>query len=440
MGWELQRRGKRVRRPDVTALRRGQADPRLSGCGGLPAFAAFLQKQHFGASLRQLFGHLKTGAGVVYPMHTQLQLLIDAFAVGARRVFDFERLAADPIFVHLAGGAVPSIDVLYDDLRRFEAHDLEGLEALLAEQALHPLRDVVQGSVTLDVDTTVMPLFGSQEGALPGPNPRYHGRPSYHPILARIAETDTLVGARLRPGNTGLGEDDIEDVEQWIDRVREVVGPRVVMTVRLDAGGDCGSLLEALDKKGVHFIIKAKQTPRFLGAAVHHLSWTTVDQDADGAPSRQVAVLDVKRDDWPAGRFRVIAVRSNDRFSGRQTCLWDDLDHSVQFFVTNDLHSDPSDIAWNYDARAGIEGTIRELKQNLAIGAVSTDCFDANEAAFLLKILTYNLLRRWIRAEHTEVIHWSISWSRTALLCVPARLLRSGGRWELRIAPHPLLN
>jgi hypothetical protein len=34
------------------------------------------------------FGHLKLGRGVVYPMHTQMQLLIDAAVVGAHRVFD----------------------------------------------------------------------------------------------------------------------------------------------------------------------------------------------------------------------------------------------------------------------------------------------------------------------------------------------------------------
>jgi hypothetical protein len=39
-------------------------------------------------------------------------------------------------------------------------------------------------SIHLDIDTTVTVLFGEQEGALPGPNPRYHGRPSYHPMMS----------------------------------------------------------------------------------------------------------------------------------------------------------------------------------------------------------------------------------------------------------------
>jgi hypothetical protein len=177
-------------------LKRGPDDPALSGVGGLVDFSAFVQRERLGRRLSRDFGHLKTGKQVVYPMHTQMQLLIDAAVVGARRVFDFEWLATDPIFEHLAGGAVPSIDTLYDDLRRFGPEELESLEALVAEQGLRLLRERRLERLTVDIDTTVMPLFGHQEGAVPGSNPRYHGRPSHHPILARIAETDTVFGAR----------------------------------------------------------------------------------------------------------------------------------------------------------------------------------------------------------------------------------------------------
>jgi len=124
------------------------------------SFNAFVQRHGIGRRLRKDFGHLKTGRGVVYPMAAQMQLLLDASVAGARRVFDFEALAADPIFRHLAGGIVPSIDIIYDDLRRFEAADLEKLEALVAEQGLQPVRDAKLRELTVDVDTTVTPLFG----------------------------------------------------------------------------------------------------------------------------------------------------------------------------------------------------------------------------------------------------------------------------------------
>jgi hypothetical protein len=39
----------------------------------------------------------------------------------------------------------------------------------------------------------------------------------------------------------------------------------------------------------------------------------------------------------------VIAVRTTERYSGRQTQLWEGVDDSVQFFVSNDLHGDPNE-------------------------------------------------------------------------------------------------
>src|SRR5690606_11047364 len=88
----------RVRRADARRLRQGPDDSSLSAVGDLIAFNAFLQEEGIGRELRRRFGRLKQGHQVVYPMHTQLQLLIDAAAAGAQRVFDLECLAPDPIF------------------------------------------------------------------------------------------------------------------------------------------------------------------------------------------------------------------------------------------------------------------------------------------------------------------------------------------------------
>jgi hypothetical protein len=107
--------------------------------------------------------------------------------------------------LHLAGGSVPSIDISVrrpTALRRASPGDLE---ELVAQHGRAAARVAASSEVFLDVDTTVMPLFGEQEGARPGPNPRYHGRPSYHPILARVAQTGTIIGARLATRRHGSG-------------------------------------------------------------------------------------------------------------------------------------------------------------------------------------------------------------------------------------------
>ena len=381
---------------------------------------------------------------VVYPMEAQMRLLMDAAAVGEHRVFGVEALSADPLFVHLAGGVVPSLDTLYRDLRRFDEPALVALEEMMAAHGLEPVRAKRRPLVHLDVDTTVEPIFGEHEGALPGPNPRYHGRPSYHPILARCAETDTIVGAKLRPGDTSFGEADAPKVAAWIDRLRAATGPKTVIRVRIDAAGDCTAVMRTIDQKMAHFLIKAKTTSD-LCLAIYRVPrgcWRTVDVDADGKPTRQVAEVNFARGEWNTRNLtvRVIAVRSLDR-PGKQLYLWDDADWTVQAFLTNDIHGDADELAHQYDGRAGVEPLIGELKSNWGIGKVPSADFEANHAALLIKLLTHNLLRRYVLVAAPTLAIWRAPWIRRALLVVPGRFGRHARGPHLRLAPRPhLLN
>lgn len=58
-------------------------------------------------------------------------------------------------------------------------------------------------SVTLDFDSTVIGVHGSQEGAAKGFNPNSIGQNSYHPLLCFIAENKeclhSLVFKRVPP-------------------------------------------------------------------------------------------------------------------------------------------------------------------------------------------------------------------------------------------------
>lgn len=172
--------------------------------------------------------------------------------------------------------------------------------------------------------------------------------------------------------------------------------------------------------------------------------WKTVDVDAHGHALTQVAEVVHMRPSWlEAGlSVRVVARRTREHTSGRQTALWQGADWTTQVFLTNDPFIDPADVPFEYNGRAGIEPLIAELKNAWAIGKVPSESFGANHALFLLKLLAHNLLRRFVR--HTRLAHlqtWRASWIRRVLLCVPGRLLRSGRRWSLRLPPaSPLLH
>src|SRR6202011_5558085 len=101
-----------------------------------------------------------------------------------------------------------------------------------------------------------------------------------------------------RPGNTSFGAADVPTIRAWLERLRGAVGPDCVIVVRVDAAGDCTELLEMLTGAGVHFTIKMRQTSDLIGAVAATEAWRTVDVDADGRVTRQVATVVFGRGEW----------------------------------------------------------------------------------------------------------------------------------------------
>lgn len=435
---------RKVRRADPFSVHVEADDPSLTSAAGLVGLARWLRRQEVDAQLRRHFGGIKSGARVVYPMAAQLRLLMDLQFTGRGRVFALESLAADPLFTHLAGGFVPSIDTLYDDLARFDDDALEDLGAMVSEHGLAALRGKKFSTIHVDIDTTVEVVFGEQmEGARPGPNPRYHGRPSYHPILATIAETGTLAGIALRPGDTGFGEDDIPTLRRWLQRIRHEVGPDCVIVVRIDAAGDCAKLLKALQELGVFYVIKAVMNTQLREAATLVTRWHTMDRDADGAPIRQVAEVPFARKVWKQEGVdaRVIALREKDRAHGRQLFLWGDLDWTTQAILTNarrhpeERAEDLDEVVRHYNGRAEIEPLIADLKGAWGIGEIPSQQYEANAAMLLLKALCFNLFVRYVAANRPHLVGWRTPWARQVVVLIPGRLVRSGRQWTLRVPP-----
>ena len=434
------RRRQRVRRPDPATIHTGAPDPNLTGVAGLVGLGSHLRRLGVDRALREQLGRLKVGPRVIYPMGAQVRLLMDALVVGETRVFGVEALAADPLFTYLAGGVVPSIDTLYDDLARFDDQALCDLEGMVAEHGLVRVPRLRGTFAHMDVDTSVLAVFGNLEGALPGPNPRYHGRPSYHPMIARIAETDTVIGAQLRPGNTGFGVDDTATLARWVKRAQAKLRRGCSLCVRIDSAGDCAEVLRTLHAAQAFYIIKGRVTDDLYNAILAVESWKTVDIDAENAPIRQIAEVDFTRGSWRelGLNVRVIVVRSRER-QGRQLPLLDGLDWTVQVFLTNRT-DEADDIAWDYDQRAGIEPLIAEFKGAWGIAHTSTYGFAANHAMFLLKMLTHNLLDRYATEQFPHLAQWRTPWRRRALVRVPGRLSRSGRRRKLHLLPgSPML-
>ena len=234
----------------------------------------------------------------------------------------------------------------------------------------------------------------------------------------------------------------MEFIELAIDDVRKVIGPQRLLHVRIDSAGDCTEIMAAIHAKGALFVTKADMTADLCATIHAHRRWSTVDEDANGEPTRQVAVIPFRRKQWGTDKdlpVKVIAVRSRDRDSGKQLYLWDGLDYTVQVYLTNDQYSDPDDVARRYEGRAGIEPLIAEWKNAWGIGKMSTASFQANSALLLLKLLAHNLLRRYVLEKTPQLGKWRTAWIRRSMILVPGRMTRSGRRRTIRMPIRPAL-
>jgi hypothetical protein len=439
-GHDYQDQGVRILRKNPARIQILESDPSLSGCGGLVEFGQYTRERGVEESLAQLFGGMKSGARVVYPMQDVIRTLIDAQVAGESRIFGIERLSADPLFRELSGGDVPSVDVLYKDLARFDDETIKSLEDLMAEEGLAMLREAQPREIHVDIDTTVEVQYSEQrEGAVKGYNPRYRGRPSFHPMLARIPEIGSLcVGAVLRPGNTTFGKDDLPTIRAWLVRIKNAAGPNCRVTVRMDSAGDFTGLMQVTMEEQVYFVGKAKLTPN-LRAAVTLVSddaWKTTVEGVDKEALEQAAEVPFVRQEWGTLPLpvRVIAVRSKERQAGGSDYLWDDLEYSARVYLTSDPNKLLDEVAFEYDGRAEIEPYIGEQKNAWGLGHAPSGVFHANHAMFLIKLYASNLLTGYGRWKLSSTHHWATEWTRKVLILVPARIIRGARQFRIRLA------
>ena len=440
-GREAQRERRQMR--PMPRIHEVQVDEAMTALGGIASFAAFCRSHGIDADIGKAVAGRKIGPAVVYPLGRVCAALVPMAALGMGRIFGFEQLAGDPIVEHLFGGEVPSIDTLYRDLRRIQGAALDDLEAIANRLALqvfskrHGADALAPGSVIeLDVDTSVLERYGLQEGAERGYNPRARGRRSHHPIACRIGGTQTLFGVRLRPGNEGFGVVDADIIAEWVKLVRRE-NPGVQVLVRIDSGGDCGELLEALEDAGAMFLVKLRMTKALVGSLASVEAWDVVDRDADNAPTRRTAELAFRREKWPDRPWRTVAVR-DERESGKQRMLWEDSLDTARAYVTNAPLLTADELARLYDKRAGIEPVFADLKGHWTLGACAHD-FDATEAWMLLKLIAQNALVLYAQTRCAAIARWSTPSLRAVLLQIPGRLVRSARQWTLKLARRPLL-
>src|SRR5256886_9138773 len=243
--------------------------------GGIAVFISFLSKIGFVEAVRQHMPICWKSPNQLDPSSTFTAFLVSVL-VGARRFAHASLLRGDRALHALLGMyRFPTDDTIRNLFRQFGMGQVQRLFEPLAEWQMQRLPQRPEG-YTLDLDSTVFERYGKQEGSLKGHNPRKHGRPSHHPLLAVLSEAHFLLHGWLRSGNCGTSR----GVEEFLKEALALWGQREkIRLLRADSGFFDDKLLSFLEQRLLPYIVVARLTPSVKRAAQRVEQWTMLDDD-----------------------------------------------------------------------------------------------------------------------------------------------------------------
>jgi len=359
-----------------------------------------------------------------------LLALVYPIVLGLDRIETTSLLRSNGTFQYLTG--LPGFPDP-QTLRRFLRKD----PIRLWEQ-LHRANDrVLQGFIhrperrsrlIFDLDSTVITVFGKQDGAEVGYNPRYRGKRSYNPLLCLEANSSFLGDAELRSGNAGTWESSPALLETSFVNVPPEIRE---LRFRADAGFAYDPVFEKLEAHRAEYAVVARLTTS-LKRLLPGLRYAPANVRWDCGEA------EFRAHGWRQAR-RIVVARRAIEDDDPQPTLFAMGRYFYRVWVTN-LTLTPAGVRHFYDGRAAMEPRIHELREDFALRKIPTASFEANALYLEVIRLAYNLVAIFQRLCLPE--EWqslTLSKLRHRLFWLPGELTRPQNRPTLRLANSRLI-
>jgi hypothetical protein len=242
--------------------------------------------------------------------------------------------------------------------------------------------------VTLDLDSTVIERYGEQEGSRRGYNPRKHGRPSQHPLIAFISELKVAANGWLRPGNTFSSN----NMANFLEETFSLLGRMEVGLIRADNGFFSEKSLNFFEEKGLSYIVAAKFTNQIKKILINGLRFVPIHAGIE------IAEFTYKAMGWQRARKFTVVKKNIEIYpiaAGKELVLFpEEVDRKAYRYsiVVTNLELPAVHIWEMYRKRSDSENRIKELKYDFAIRGFSSQKFYATEAAFRFALVAYNVM------------------------------------------------
>jgi Transposase DDE domain group 1 len=308
----------------------------------------------------------------------------------------------------------------------------------LGHQLTHCTGPLLSFPWILDCDTTIKPLYGKQEGAVVGYNPKKPGRPShaYHSYF--MANTRLALTVDVEPGNKSAAIYSTETLFKWLSDTPVSHWPAFVR-------GDCAygtePMLIRFESIGLPYLTKLRLTSgvkRLIDRLFIRTEWIGAGQGWEGTEDTLML------SGWSKSR-RVIILR---RLLRGEIALEDgsaDNTQQLLFIETGDtvkkyeyailvttLSDEILTIAQHYRDRADCENIFDELKNQWGWGGYTTKDMKRCRISARLVALVYNWWNLFVRLANPDKHNEAIT-SRPLLLHAVAKQTKHGGQTTLTI-------
>jgi hypothetical protein len=421
-------------------------DARVSAQGGMVPFAHFLE-------VSKVFTEWVEDSPLEYASnraHTPTDVLgtmLLSILNGHYRFAHVTALRGDTVTPGLLGMKhVVSEDSVRRALLRLvkETADREKTMSWLRRQLVKTVRPLLTAEWVMDIDVTIKPVYGFQEGSVVGYNPAKPGRPCHALHTFVMAKTRLVLEVAVHPGNEHTSKSTIPDFQSVLVDLPRALWPKVV---RADCAYGTEDMMAWPEANQLDFLFKMRKTAG-VNAKIDDLEltqgWVDAGQGWQGKSStlqlsswtraRRVVVL--RRPD-PGPRYQRAKDLEPKKEDSKQQVIAecepflvaDGFEYTV---LVTSLTDDIPFIAQLYRDRADVENVFDEIKNHWGWGGFTSRTFAVTQAVARIVAIIYNWWSIFVRIadpnHHREAIT-----TRPMLLNGVVKLTTSGGQRLLTI-------
>ena len=375
-----------------------------------------------------------------------LGTLMLGMLAGHKRYAHITALCGDAVAAQALGmNRIVSEDALR---RAMERIDEAASTAWMRPSLMHSVREALDRPWVLDIDASIKPLYGRQEGAEVGYNPAKPMRPSHVLHTFLVGNLRLVLDVQVSTGKQHTGGHAKAALGRLLDELGQLPeGDRRPALVRGDSGyGNEGILLE-LEQRAQRYLLRLRQTAnvkRLVAMAFGRTDWSRAD-----AQGCQMIQAQLRLHGWSRTR-RVVIVRQRVRGGiarerriddSRQMQLdfepavfqaWDKLwEYAV---LVTDVDYAIESVAQLYRDRADAENAFDELKNQWGLSGFTTQDISRCQTMARACALVYNWWSWYCRAAHPQARMEAIT-SRPLLLAAVGKAVNHANQTTLYLTP-----